>query len=133
MYGFKVTVSLEGEEPDDMRGRLDEVTNQLAIMHSREREFADFMVTRHVSGDVTYLIVVQDGADLGDAQALSMAVGWLRTAVNAAGFGTPGWLKFAEQVQLAEQVRAQARPDCLSGLPRRRAAERHRLLMENVA
>lgn len=106
MYGFKVTVSLEGEKPDDLRARLDEVTDHLTEIHSRESQFADFMVTRHVSGDVTYLIVVQaDGADLGDAQALIRAVSWLHTAVNAAGFATPGWLKLAEQVQLAEQAR----------------------------
>jgi|SRR6266567_5081299 len=105
MYGFKVTVSLDDDEKrDDLRGRLDEVTNQLAIMHSREPNFADFMVTRHVSGDTTYLIVVEDTAGEGEAKGLICAVSWLHAAVHAAGFGTPGWLKTTEQVFTPEKV-----------------------------
>ena len=105
MYGFKVTVSLDDDKkPDDLRGHLDEVTNQLAIMHSRESNFADFMVTRHVSGDTTYLIVVEDKNDEGEAKALICAVSWLHTAVHTAGFGTPGWLKTTEQVFTPEKV-----------------------------
>ena len=105
MYGFKVTVSLDDDgKPDDLRGHLDEVTNQLAIMHSREPDFADFMVIRHVSGDITYLIVVEDKTGEGEAKALGCAVSWLHTAVHTAGFGTPGWLKTTEQVFTPEKV-----------------------------
>jgi hypothetical protein len=103
MYGYKITVSLDGEKPDDLRGKLNEVTDQLAIMHSREAEFADFMVTGHVSGDATFLIVV----DVDDeVRALSAAASWLQTALHAAGFGTPGWLKNAEQAFTEESVPA---------------------------
>ncbi len=99
MYGFKVTVSPDDDDkPDDPRGHLDEVTNQLAITHSREPDFADFMVTRHVSGDITYLIVAEDKTGEGEAKALGCAVSWLHAAVHAAGSGTPGWLKTTEQV-----------------------------------
>jgi hypothetical protein len=107
MYAFKIMVTLDDDDkPDDLPGRLDEVTNQLAIMHSREPDFADFMVTRHVSGDATYLIVVEDKTGNGvedktgkaEATALGCAVSWLHTAVHTAGFGTPGWLKTTEQV-----------------------------------
>lgn len=104
MYGFKITVSLDDEKPDDLRGQLDEVTNQLAIMHDREPDFADFMVTRHVSGDTTYLIVVSEPDGDGEAQALIRAMSWLHTAVHAAGFRTPGWLKRAEQVFTSDAV-----------------------------
>lgn len=104
MYAFKILVELEGEKPDDLRGRLDQVTDQLAIMHSREAEFADFMVTRHTSGQTTYFIVVDDRSDKGEAKALGTAMTWLHVAVHAAGFGTPGWLKKAEQVFTADEV-----------------------------
>ena len=99
MYAFKIMVTLDDDDrPDDLRERLDEVTNQLAIIHSRDPDFADFMVTRHVSGDATYLIVVEDKTGDGEAKALGCAVSWLHTAVHTAGFGTPGWLKTTEQV-----------------------------------
>ena len=104
MYAFRILVTLEGEKPDDLRGRLDEVTDQLAIMNSREDDFADFMVTRHTSGDTTFFIVVDDKD--GEAQALIEAMSWLQTAVHAAGFGTPGWLKKAEQVFSEDKVTA---------------------------
>jgi hypothetical protein len=95
MYGFNITVSLAGEKPGNLGGMLDEVTDQLTIMCSREAQFEDFMVTRHLSGDTTFLIVVS-GPD--EALAMTQAITWLHTAVNAAGFGTPGWLRRAEQV-----------------------------------
>jgi hypothetical protein len=96
MYGFNITISLTGEEPGNLDGMLDEVTDQLTIMCSREIKFEDFMVTRHLSGDTTFLIVVCGTDD--EVMALTCAITWLHTAVNAAGFGTPGWLRRAEQV-----------------------------------
>ena len=95
MYGFNITVTLAGGKPDNLDEMLDVVTDQLTLMCGREAEFEDFMVTRHTSGDATFLIVVhRDDEALG----LTSAITWLHTAVNAAGFGTPGWLRRAEQV-----------------------------------
>jgi hypothetical protein len=96
MYGFNITVSLTGDKPGYLDKMLDEVTDQLTIMCSRETDFDDFMVTRHLSGDTTFLIVV--GGPDAEAMALTRAIIWVHTAVNAAGFGTPGWLRKAEQV-----------------------------------
>jgi hypothetical protein len=104
MYGFKITVTLAGEKPENLRGKLDEITDQLAIMSSLDAEFADFMVTRHLSGDTTFLIVVDGRED--EVQALTAATSWLHAAVHAAGFSTPGWLKRAEQVFTEEEVSA---------------------------
>jgi hypothetical protein len=96
MYGFNITISLAGEKPGNLDAMLDVVTDQLTMMCSRETEFEDFMVTRHVSGDTTFLIVVSGTDD--EAMAMTRAITWLHTAVNAAGFGTPGWLRRAEQI-----------------------------------
>jgi hypothetical protein len=96
MYGFNITVSLTGDKPGNLGEMLDEVTDQLTIMCGRETEFEDFMVTRHTSGDATFLIVV--GGAEGEATALTRAIIWVHTGMNAAGFGTPGWLRRAEQV-----------------------------------
>ena len=96
MYGFNITISLTGEKPGNLDGMPDEVTDQLTIMCSRETEFEDFMVTRRASGDTTFLIVVSGTDD--EAMAMTRAITWLHTAVNAAGFGTPGWLRRAEQI-----------------------------------
>jgi hypothetical protein len=101
MYGFDITVSLTGEKPGNLDGMLDEVTDQLTIMCGRDSDFEDFMVTRHLSGDATFLIVVS-GAD--EALAMTRAITWLHTAVNAAGFATPGWLRRAEQVFTEESA-----------------------------
>lgn len=102
MYGFNITVSLTGEKPGNLCEMLDEVTDQLTIMCSREAEFEDFIVTRHVSGDSTFLIVVSSTDD--EAMALTRAITWVHTAVNAAGFGTPGWLRRAEQIFAEESA-----------------------------
>lgn len=96
MYGFNITACLAGEKPGNLDEMLDVVNDQLTLMCSRDADFEDFMVTRHVSGDTTFLIVVS-GTD-GEGVALSRAIIWVHTAVNAAGFGTPGWLRKAEQV-----------------------------------
>jgi hypothetical protein len=96
MYGFNITVSLAGEKPGNLDEMLDEVTDQLTIMCGRDVEFEDFMVTCHTSGDTTFLIAV--GGTVDEAAALTRAVIWVHTALNAAGFGTPGWLRRAEQV-----------------------------------
>lgn len=96
MYGFDITVSLAGEKPGNLDEMLDVVTDQLTIMCDREAEFEDFIVIRDPSGDTTFQIVVCGTDD--EARALTRAIGWLHTGVNAAGFGTPGWLRRAEQV-----------------------------------
>ena len=77
---------------------LDKATNELTLMCSRDAEFEDFMVTRSfmASGDTTFLIVVS-GED-NEATGMTRAIIWVHTAVNAAGFATPGWLRRAEQV-----------------------------------
>jgi hypothetical protein len=93
LYAFRIVGTFEGEKPDDLWWRLDEVTDQLAIMRSRDDDFADFMVTRHTWGDTTFFIVV-DGKE-SEAQALLKAISLLKTALHAAGLGTPEWLKIA--------------------------------------
>lgn len=95
MYGFNIEVKLAGTRPDNLDEMLDVVTDQLTLMCAREAEFEDFMVTRHTSGDATFLIVVNRDAE---AMALTSAIMWLHTAVSEAGFATPGWLRSAEQV-----------------------------------
>jgi hypothetical protein len=104
MYGFNITAYLTGEKPGNLDEMLDMVTDQLTIMCGREAEFEDFMVTRHTPGDTTFLIAV--GGTVDEATALTRAVIWVHTAVNAAGFGTPGWLRRAEQVFKEEAVTA---------------------------
>jgi len=96
MYGYNITVSLAGEKPGNLAAMLDEVTDQLTDMCSRDIDFEDFMVTRHVPGDTTFLIVV--GGEDNEATGMTRAIIWVHTAVNAAGFATPGWLRRAEQV-----------------------------------
>jgi hypothetical protein len=95
MYGFEITVTLSAGDPDSLSASLDEITNQLAGMCSTTDEFKGYIVTERQSGGVTFLIT----ADAGDeVQALSAATSWLHSAVHAAGFATPGWLRRAEQV-----------------------------------
>ncbi len=101
MYGFKITISPAGEMPGNLDAMLDKATDELTLMCSRDAEFEDFMVTRHMSGDTTFLIVV--GGKDDEATAMTRAIIWLHTAVNAAGFGTPGWLRRAEQVFVFEE------------------------------
>jgi hypothetical protein len=96
MYGFNIIVTLTGEKPGNLDEMLDEVTDQLTIMCGRDAEFEDFMATRHVSGDTTFMIVVSGIDD--EAIAMTRAIIWVHTAVNAAGFRTPGWLRGAQQV-----------------------------------
>lgn len=104
MYGFNITACLAGEKPGNLDEMLDKATDELTLMCSREAEFEDFMVTRHPSGDTTFLIVVS-GVD--EATGMTRAIIWVHTAVNAAGFATPGWLRRAEQV-FTEESRGQA-------------------------
>jgi hypothetical protein len=104
MHGFNIEVTLAGSKPDNLDEMLDVVTDELTRMCDREAEFEDFMVTRHTSGDATFLIVVNRDAE---ALAMGSALTWLHTAVNAAGFGTPGWLRRAEQV-FTEESRDEA-------------------------
>lgn len=94
MYGFEITVLSTGN-PDSLSASLDEITGQLADMASRTDEFKGYMVMEGAAGEITVLITA-DAAD--EVQALSAATSWLRTAVHAAGFATPGWLRRAEQV-----------------------------------
>jgi hypothetical protein len=117
MYGFNITVCLTGEKPGNLDEMLDVVTDQLTIMCDRETDFEDFMVTRHVSGDATFLIVVSAKED--EARAMTRAITWLHTALNAANFGTPGWLRRAEQIFAEES------PEQSSGQPATTACLSH--------
>jgi hypothetical protein len=100
MYGFEITVTLSPEtDPDSLPARLDEITDHLADMCSTTAEFKGYMVTEQLSGGVTFLITAD--AD-NEVQALNAATSWLHSAVHAAGFATPGWLKRLEQVFDAE-------------------------------
>jgi hypothetical protein len=95
MYGFKITVILSAGEPDSLSSHLDEITDQLAFTSHNEDRFKGYMIMEGQPGQVTFLI----SADAEDeARGLTLAISWLHAAVHAAGFGTPGWLRCAEQV-----------------------------------
>lgn len=94
MYGFEITVTLSAGDPDSLSEHLDEITGELASMSSTTDEFKGYMVTEHQSGVV--FLITADADD--EVRALSAAISWLHSAVHAAGFATPGWLKRAEQV-----------------------------------
>jgi hypothetical protein len=95
MYGFEITVTLSAGDPDSLSASLDEITKQLAYMCSTTGEFKGYMVREQQSGGVTFLITA---AAPDEVQALTAATSWLHSAVHAAGFATPGWLRRAEQV-----------------------------------
>lgn len=95
MYGFEITVTLGTGDSDSLSASLDEITGELAGMCSMTDEFKGYMVTERQAGGVTFLITA---AAADEVQALSAATSWLHSAVHAAGFSTPGWLKRAEQV-----------------------------------
>lgn len=97
MHAFNITISLAAEKPGNLDRMLDGITSQLTIMCSCEAYFEDFIVTRHVPGDTTFLIAVCERDD-DEVRALVNAITWLDTALKAAGYGTPGWLRRAEQV-----------------------------------
>lgn len=94
MYGFEITVISAGD-PDSLFAKLDEITDQLALASSGNEDFKGYMVIERKPGEIIVLITVD--AD-NEAKALSAATSWLHSAVHAAGFSTPGWLKCAEQV-----------------------------------
>jgi hypothetical protein len=95
MYGFEITVTPGAGQPDSLSARLDEITNQLAIMCAGTDEFKGYMITERQSGGVTFLITTTAHDEV---QALSAAISWLHSAVHAVDLATPGWLKRAEQV-----------------------------------
>jgi hypothetical protein len=95
MYGFKITVTISAGEPASLSSKLDEIADQLALASHNEDRFKGFMIRECDAGEVMFLIT----ADTDDeATALTLAISWLHSAVHAAGFATPGWLRCAEQV-----------------------------------
>jgi hypothetical protein len=94
MYGFQITVTL-GIGPDSLSSKLDEITDQLAMASCNDDAFKGYMVVESVAGEATFMITA--GAE-DEVRALTAAISWLHTAVHAAGFATPGWLRRAEQV-----------------------------------
>src|SRR6266571_448905 len=95
MYGFEITVILSAGEPDSLSAKLDEITGQLAVASYGNDEFKGYMVMERGPGEVTFMITAD--AD-NEVEALTAATSWLHSAVHAAGFATPGWLRRAEQV-----------------------------------
>jgi hypothetical protein len=95
MYGFQITVILGGIDPDSLSSKLDEITDQLAMASHSDDAFKGYMVVEKEAGEATFLITADA---VNEAVALAAATSWLHTAVHAAGFMTPGWLRRAEQV-----------------------------------
>ena len=95
MYGFKITVIVGAGEPDSLSSKLDDITDELALLAHSEDKFKGYMIMEHVPGEVTFLITADAESEV---EALTLAISWLHCSVHAAGFATPGWLRSAEQV-----------------------------------